>query len=560
MNGGVHPDCRRSRWCPHPPDVQTARARHGCFGAAHAPHRSRLRCRRVGGRRPPPTAARLERSGLPSTHLVPPPVPQHGRLHPPQPNGAGGLYPLQLERRGACCVSVHGAGRARRVRAGALTGAAHGGRCDLVQEEEAGWPDRHVGGHPRAGAVPVCARLRAAGRDDGLWGRAGDCPLAANVFCVAAGLQDPAVDGERHHAAVAAAAVASATSAVSWRPAGIVHPRNEVFLDVIETVHVEAAADGTVLGAHIDGAVRVKPYLSGMPDLKLGLADNVKFATLAAASADHPDVSATNGNGGGAADGQVLLEDVHFHQCVRLGRFASEGIITFVPPDSEFDLLTYRIPTVSPAVVPLSVTALIDDHTSATHIGYDVRVRAVDPGDALPASMWLAGVTLSLPAPADADTPRFKTSSGKAKYVPAEDAIVWKMSKLRPGGRRHCAAASACRVWRPRRRAAATGRAMMARAPRVARAAAGGAPRSGSSERRVAVVPAPGAVGFPVVGEGVDRGVMVVARRQVCVGFEVSGLAPSGMKVRFLTVSEASGYRAWVRYLMAAGRFHVKLR
>jgi len=366
--------------------------------------------------------------------------------------------------------------------------------------------------------------------------------------------------GSATNAAVAAAAVASATSAVSWRPAGIVHARNEVFLDVIETLHVEVAADGTVLGAHIDGAVRVKPYLSGMPDLKLGLADNVKFATLAAASADHPDMTARNGDGGGAADGQVLLEDVHFHQCVRLGRFASEGIITFVPPDSEFDLLTYRIPTVSPTVVPLSVTAVVDDHTSATHVGYDVRVRAVDPGGALPASMWLAGVTLSLPVPADADTPRFKTSSGKAKYVPADDAVVWKMSKLRPGA----SATLRGRVGLPSVVATpSSGRDGKDDDGKGAKSGKGGSrwrPRSSSSERRVAVVPAPGGVGFPVVGEGVDRGVVVAARRQVGVGFEVSGLAPSGMKVRFLTVSEASGYRAWVRYLMAAGRFHVKLR
>lgn len=52
----------------------------------------------------------------------------------------------------------------------------------------------------------------------------------------------------------------------------------------------------------------------------------------------------------------------------------------------------------------------------------------------------------------------------------------------------------------------------------------------------------------------------MTARRPVGVGFDVAGLAPSGLKVRFLTVSDANGYRAWVRYLTTAGRFHVKLR
>lgn len=359
--------------------------------------------------------------------------------------------------------------------------------------------------------------------------------------------------GSATNAAAAAAAVASVTSAVPWRPAGIVHARNEVFLDVVETLHVEVAADGTVTAAHVDGAVRVKPYLSGIPDLKLGLAENVVFATLAASSADHPDAAVTNGGEAGARRDRVLLEDVNFHQCVRLARFAAEGIITFVPPDSEFNLLTYRIPAIPPTVVPVSVSASVDDTSSTTHVAYDVQVTAAAAGGALPEGMHVAGVTLSLPAPADADTPRFKASAGKAKYVPAEDAVVWKVSKLRPGG----VATLRGRVGLP---------SMAARSNGHASGAGGGGgrswrprSRSRSTERRV-VVAAPAAEDGLAPGGSLDRGVGVAARRPVGVGFDVAGLAPSGLKVRFLTVSEASGYRAWVRYLTTAGRFHVKLR
>ena len=37
------------------------------------------------------------------------------------------------------------------------------------------------------------------------------------------------------------------------------------------------------------------------------------------------------------------LEDVKFHQCVRLSRFESDRTISFIPPDGEFDLMTYRL-------------------------------------------------------------------------------------------------------------------------------------------------------------------------------------------------------------------------
>lgn len=46
----------------------------------------------------------------------------------------------------------------------------------------------------------------------------------------------------------------------------------------------------------------------------------------------------------------VVMEDVKFHQCVRLSRFESDRTISFVPPDGESELMSYRINThVSPS-------------------------------------------------------------------------------------------------------------------------------------------------------------------------------------------------------------------
>lgn len=40
-----------------------------------------------------------------------------------------------------------------------------------------------------------------------------------------------------------------------------------------------------------------------------------------------------------------MMEDVKFHQCVRLSRFESDRTISFVPPDGESELMSYRINT-----------------------------------------------------------------------------------------------------------------------------------------------------------------------------------------------------------------------
>ncbi len=38
----------------------------------------------------------------------------------------------------------------------------------------------------------------------------------------------------------------------------------------------------------------------------------------------------------------LLVQDVTFHQCVNLGKFNTEKVVSFVPPDGEFALMQYR--------------------------------------------------------------------------------------------------------------------------------------------------------------------------------------------------------------------------
>jgi AP-1 complex subunit mu len=69
----------------------------------------------------------------------------------------------------------------------------------------------------------------------------------------------------------------AASNIVSWRPEGIIHKKNEIFLDVIERLNILVSASGNVLRSEILGRVHMRSYLSGMPELKLGLNDKVLF-------------------------------------------------------------------------------------------------------------------------------------------------------------------------------------------------------------------------------------------------------------------------------------------
>ncbi|KAL3315506.1 AP-1 complex subunit mu-1 [Cichlidogyrus casuarinus] len=133
---------------------------------------------------------------------------------------------------------------------------------------------------------------------------------------------------ESHKLEIAPRPPLAVTNAVSWRSEGLKYRKNEVFLDVVENVNLLVSSSGTVLRSEIVGCIKMRVFLSGMPDLLLGLNDRVRFENSRC--------------GKGKA---VELEDVKFHQCVRLSRFENDRTISFIPPDGEFELMSYRLNT-----------------------------------------------------------------------------------------------------------------------------------------------------------------------------------------------------------------------
>ena len=146
---------------------------------------------------------------------------------------------------------------------------------------------------------------------------------------------------------------------MSWRSEGVKHKKNEIFLDVVEKLDILVAANGNVLRSEILGIVKMKSFLSGMPELKLGLNDKIWFETT----------------GRTTRSKTVEMDDIKFHQCVRLSRFESDRTISFIPPDGDFELMSYRLNT---HVKPLIwVEAVIENYTESK-IEYSVRQENCD--------------------------------------------------------------------------------------------------------------------------------------------------------------------------------------
>lgn len=276
------------------------------------------------------------------------------------------------------------------------------------------------------------------------------------------------------------AAPTSITNAVNWRSEGIKHKKNEIFLDVIEKLHLLVGANGNVLRSEIMGVVKMKSFLSGMPELKLGLNDKVLM-----------DATGRGGRRG------VDMEDIRFHQCVRLLRFENDRTISFVPPDGDFDLMTYRLNT---KVRPLIwVESVVESH-KGSRIEFMIKARSN-----FKRQSTANNVEIIIPVPSDADSPKFKMGVGKVEYIAEKNHFVWKIKQF------------------------------VGQKEFIMRAHFG-LPSVAAEERE------------PV-------------KDPIRVAFEIPYFTVSGIQVRYLKIVEKSNYHAlpWVRYITQNGDYQIRI-
>ena len=268
------------------------------------------------------------------------------------------------------------------------------------------------------------------------------------------------------------------TNAVSWRSENIFYKKNEVFLDVMESVNLLVSTNGNVLHSEIVGAIKMKTKLSGMPELRLGLNDRVQFESTGRANA-------------------IEMEDVNFHQCVRLSKFETDKTISFIPPDGNFELMTYRLNT---QVKPLiRIEAIVKRH-QRSRVEYTLKARSQ-----FKQKSTANNVLITIPVPNDVDSPKYKCSMGKVQYKPEADALVWSIKQFQ-GGQELMLVAS---------------------------------------------------FGLPSVTDEENPD----DRPPVKVQFEIPYFTVSGIQVRYLKIIEKSGYQAlpWVRYITKSGDYQIRI-
>ncbi|KAI8025939.1 AP-3 complex subunit mu [Camellia lanceoleosa] len=134
---------------------------------------------------------------------------------------------------------------------------------------------------------------------------------------------------------------------VPWRTMDLKHSNNEVYVDLVEEMDAIINRDGALVKCEVYGEVQVNSHLSGLPDLTLSFAN------------------------------PSILNDVRFHPCVRFRPWESHQILSFVPPDGQFKLMSYRVKKLKST--PIYVKPQLTSDSGTCRVSVLVGIRN-DPG------------------------------------------------------------------------------------------------------------------------------------------------------------------------------------
>lgn len=210
-----------------------------------------------------------------------------------------------------------------------------------------------------------------------------------------------------------AALTSQITGAIDWRREGIRYRKNEVYIDLHETVSLLTSATGVVLRTEVFGKVMMKAFLTGMPECKFGLNDKLIM--------EKEGTGPTAVTKSGKKITAVEIDDCTFHRCVRLGKFDSERTITFIPPDGEFELMRYRV---TQASQPFRLIPTVKEE-SRTKLLLNLKIHADFADDRKATS-----VVIKFPVPTSTAAAHIEVSRGRARYEPGERAVVWRISNM----------------------------------------------------------------------------------------------------------------------------------
>lgn len=209
-------------------------------------------------------------------------------------------------------------------------------------------------------------------------------------------------------------------SVVANEPGG--RKREEIFVDIIEKISVTFSSSGYILTSEIDGTIQMKSYLSGNPEIKLALNEDVTIGRSGSSAYGY------NSSGSGA----VILDDCNFHESVQLENFDLDRTLSLVPPDGEFPVMNYRM--TQEFKPPFRINALIEE-AGSLKAEVILKIRAEFSSTATANT-----IHVQMPLPTHTSRVSFELEPGAVgqttDFKEASKRLEWSLKKI-VGGAEH---------------------------------------------------------------------------------------------------------------------------
>ena len=203
---------------------------------------------------------------------------------------------------------------------------------------------------------------------------------------------------------------------------------------------------------------------------------------------------------GKKASGKTIeMDDFKFHNCVDINKFEAERVIEFIPPDGFFTLMNYRL---NLKIKPLIWVEVERKELTPTKMKYLVKAK----NNSKPKST-ANNVCIMIPVPVDLQNPLFKSSLGSVTFSPDKEVLIWSIKRF-----------------------------------------------PGMKETNLIIQ-----FNVPSLRANDTKGKYL--KKPIEVKFEIPSFTVSGIQVRYLKITEASGYQAYpyVKYVTKNGEYQIRM-
>ncbi|URE48813.1 Adaptor complexes medium subunit family [Musa troglodytarum] len=229
-------------------------------------------------------------------------------------------------------------------------------------------------------------------------------------------------------------------SVIVTEPGG--RKREEIFVDIIEKISVTFSSSGYILTSEIDGTIQMKSYLTGSPEIRLALNEDLSIGRNSSSvyGENKPSLLAADyivalfslklqigyvTDYRSSSGGAVILDDCNFHESVRLDSFDVDRTLSLIPPDGEFAAMNYRM--TQEFKPPFRVNPLIEE---AGQLKAEVIIKI--HADFAP-SVTANTITVQMPVPTYTARVSFELESGAvgqtADFKEGAKRLEWCLKK-----------------------------------------------------------------------------------------------------------------------------------